>query len=114
MVANLEKVVEFNNFKVKYGYDVIVNPDAKSFNLVFKVKQIFYKDKDITKTFKEAIAKEVKGWIKRKGKMNNWSFSNNFQSPENKEKSRKLYQMFYEVLFDEQNVINNIPVAFKV
>ncbi|MDC8914656.1 Mbov_0399 family ICE element protein [Metamycoplasma hyosynoviae] len=113
MVANLEKVVEFDNFKVKYGYDVIVNPDAKSFNLVFKVKQIFYKDKDITKTFKEAIAKEVKGWIKRKGKMNNWSFSNNFQSPENKEKSRKLYQMFYEVLFDEQNVINNIPVAFK-
>ena len=113
MISNLEKTTEFGNFKLKYGYDVKVNQDGKSFNLIFKVKQIIYNGQDITEEFKKSIAKEVKGWIKKNGKMNNWSFSNNFQSPENKEKSRKLYQMFYEVLNEGQNVINNIPVAFK-
>ena len=57
MIHGTLHLTQINNFKVKYGYDVIVNPDAKSFNLVFKVKQIVYKDKDITKDFKEAIIK---------------------------------------------------------
>jgi|GEM_PF-6139262 hypothetical protein len=61
MINNLEKTAEFGNFKLKYGYDVKVNQDGKSFNLIFKVKQIIYNGQDITEDFKKSIAKEVKG-----------------------------------------------------
>ena len=57
MISSLEKTAEFGNFKLKYGYDVKVNQDGKSFNLIFKVKQIIYNGQDITEEFKKSIAK---------------------------------------------------------
>ena len=107
-LALANKTYEFGNFKLEISYKIKPNREGTLFNLIFFIKNIFYKNTNITDSLREGIYNETK----------NWSFVNNFQAPNNRENVRKIYLMFYKLLsfeydgYEGYNVIENIPISF--
>ncbi|MEX1817138.1 hypothetical protein VZ228_03150, partial [Metamycoplasma hominis] len=96
--SNLEKLQEIaeqmdnetaiGNFIIKYGYEVKPISDGNHFNLIFKIKQLKYKGKDITNSFASKIFNEA----------DTYNFANNFaKNQQSKIQIKNLYHMFYSL-----------------
>ncbi|MGC7165116.1 Mbov_0399 family ICE element protein, partial [Metamycoplasma hominis] len=110
--SNLEKLQEIakqmdnetaiGNFIIKYGYEVKPISDGNHFNLIFKIKQLKYKGKDITNSFASKIFNEA----------DTYNFANNFaKNQQSKIQIKNLYHMFYS-LFKGKTIMANVPVRF--
>ena len=110
--SNLEKLQEIakqmdnetaiGNFIIKYGYEVKPISDGNHFNLIFKIKQLKYKGKDITNSFASKIFNEA----------DTYNFANNFaKNQQSKIQIKNLYNMFYS-LFKGKTIMANVPVRF--
>nr|WP_228846868.1 hypothetical protein [Metamycoplasma hominis] len=64
----MDNETSFGNFIIKYGYEVKPISDGNHFNLIFKIKQLKYKGKDITNSFASKIFNEA----------DTYNFANNF------------------------------------
>ncbi|GAA8716831.1 hypothetical protein oki361_23690 [Helicobacter pylori] len=59
-LASANKIYEFGNFKLEMSYKIKPNREGTLFNLIFFIKNIFYKNTNITASLREGIYNETK------------------------------------------------------
>ncbi|WP_027333078.1 Mbov_0399 family ICE element protein [Mycoplasmopsis gallinarum] len=117
---NGEMTIPNSNLRLKYSYDMKVNKAGDAFDLIFKVKNIFKGDSDISNDFLSLINKEINGDYafssieNLSAKEKQFLFVNSHSDNSQKEDLRRLYYLFHNLLSENGiGVIQNIPVALS-